>query len=75
MEEQIRSEVKKLPFFTNVFPTILLPGQHYYWLCCSKNPANLVFAGFFSCHLFGSLRSPSRARTYNNSVNSRVLYH
>ena len=26
------------------------------------------FAAFLS-------RSPSRARTYNNSVNSRVLYH
>ena len=35
------------------------PGQ--------QKPANL--------DVYGLLSSPSRARTYNNSVNSRVLYH
>ena len=38
----------------------------------AKSPYLIIFASFF---FMIQMNSPSRARTYNNSVNSRVLYH
>jgi len=61
-------------------------GQHYTiagsilsaafirrFFCCKK-PINTDVYGLSSCRSSGRLRSPSRARTYNPSVDSRMPY-
>ena len=65
------------------FPCLILQALalflfffHRRWgISLDKDPVNTNVYGIFLNVISLTLYSPSRARTYNNSVNSRVLYH